>query len=66
MLYTLVLLICLSDAPVRCELLEERVENLGIHPGRAFLQAQALVAQWEQAHPGYVVRRWHMLPGRGA
>jgi hypothetical protein len=30
------------------------------------MQAQPFVAQWLQAHPGYVVRRWRLLPGRSA
>ena len=52
-------------APRPCELREQVVQDLGAHPGKAFLQAQALVAEWIAAHPGYVVQRWRLLPGRG-
>jgi len=66
MLYTLVLLVCLTDVLRPCESREEIVEGLAMHPAVAFMQAQPLVAQWMQTHPGYAVRRWRLLPGRGA
>jgi hypothetical protein len=65
MLYTLVMLVCLTDTP-RCELREETVDGLAMHPGAAFVEAQPLVAQWAQMHPGYFVQRWRLLPGRGS
>jgi hypothetical protein len=66
MLYTLVILACLTDAPQLCERREQIVEGLSMHPGTAFMRAQRLVAQWMEAHSGYVVQSWRLLPGRGA
>lgn len=66
MLYTLVMLVCLMDSLRPCEVHEQIVEGLGMHPGTAFVQAQPLVAQWMQAHPGYIVKGWRLRPGRGA
>jgi hypothetical protein len=61
MLYTLVMLVCLADSP--CERREQIVGDLAMHPGVAFAQAQPLVAQWAEANPGYVVKRWRLYPG---
>lgn len=66
MLYTLVLLVCLADVLRPCELREEILDGLATHPGVAFMQAQPFVARWLEAHPGYAVRHWRLLPGRGA
>jgi hypothetical protein len=66
MIYTLVILICLADVQLSCELREETVEGLPVHPGAAFMEAQPIVAHWIETHPGYVVRQWRLLPGRGA
>ena len=66
MLYTLVMLVCLADAPQSCQTREQIVGDLAIHPGAAFMQAQPLIAQWIETHTGYVVQRWVLLPGRGA
>ena len=66
MLYTLVMLVCLADAPRDCELRELTVNDLAIHPVTAFMQAQPVVAQWVDTHPGYFVQRWRLLLGRGA
>ena len=65
-LYTLVMLVCDDVAPHQCEVYEQIVEGLGMHPGTAFIQAQPLVEQWRQTHPGYVVRKWRLRSGRGA
>ena len=65
-LYTLSMLVCVANATRPCELHEQIVGGLGAHPGTAFMQAQPFVARWLQTHPGYVVRRWRLLPGRGA
>jgi hypothetical protein len=61
MLYTLVMLVCLADSP--CEFREEAVGGLAVHPGVAFVQAQPLVVRWAETHPGYIVKRWRLLPG---
>jgi hypothetical protein len=66
MVYTLVILACLTGAPRPCESREQIVEGLAVHPASAFMQAQRLVAEWMETHPGYVVQRWRLLPGRGA
>ncbi|MER8826531.1 hypothetical protein NKH73_10985 [Mesorhizobium sp. M0938] len=64
MLYTLVMMVCLTDVPQSCEQREQMVDGLAMNPGTAFMQAQPLVAQWIETHPGYFVRRWRVLPGR--
>ncbi|HEV2898143.1 MAG TPA: hypothetical protein VGX71_09965 [Pseudaminobacter sp.] len=66
MLYTLVMLVCLTDAPRVCEPRELIVGDLATHPGAAFMQAQPLVAEWIETHPGYVVRGWRLLLGRNS
>ncbi|MER8441369.1 hypothetical protein NKH36_33835 [Mesorhizobium sp. M1312] len=65
MLYTLVILACLTSAPEACESRELIVGDLAIHPGAAFIQAQPIVAQWTETHPAFFVQRWRLLPGRG-
>jgi hypothetical protein len=65
--HTLVMRVCPTDAPLRpCELQEQLVDGLDMHPGTAFMQAQPLVERWAQTHPGYIVRHWRLRPGRGA
>lgn len=63
MLYTLVMLVCLTDSPMPCEQREQTVGDLAMHPAVAFVQAQPLVARWAETHPSYVVKRWRLLPG---
>jgi len=65
MLYTLVMLVCLTSAPNACQSRELMVGDLAVHPGAAFMQAQPIVAYWNETHPGYFVQRWHLLIGRG-
>jgi hypothetical protein len=66
MLYTIVLVVCLGGASDRCEVREQIAHDLAAHPSMAFVQAQGLVAQWLEEHPGYSVQRWSLRPGRGA
>jgi hypothetical protein len=66
MLYTLVLLVCLTETPQSCEVREEMIGDLAMHPATAFMQAQPLVARWLETHPGYEVRRWRIVPGWGS
>ncbi len=66
MLYTIVLVVCLGGSPQTCEVREQMAHDLSAHPGMAFVEAQALVARWAEQHPGYVVQRWNLKPGRGA
>ena len=65
MLYTLVMMVCLTDVPQTCARREQIVDGLAMNPGTAFMQAQPLVARWIDTHPGYFVRRWRLLPSRG-
>jgi hypothetical protein len=62
MLYTLIMVVCLSDAPQSCETREQIVGDMAVNPAVAFVQAQPLVAQWIETHPGYIVQRWRLLP----
>lgn len=65
MLYTIVMMVCMSAVPQTCEQREEMADGLAMNPGVAFMQAQPLVAHWLETHPGYFVQRWRVLPGRG-
>ena len=64
MLYTLVILACLTDAPRTCEVREQVIGDLAMHPAVAFMQAQPLVAQWMDTHPGLTVKRWRLVHGQ--
>ncbi|MDX8481119.1 hypothetical protein RFN28_22040 [Mesorhizobium sp. VK24D] len=66
MLYTIVMMVCMTAVPQACEQREEVANGLAMNPGVAFMQAQPLVAHWLETHPGYFVQRWRVLPGRGA
>ena len=66
MLYSLVISVCLISAPTDCRSYEQPVTELSSNPSTAFIQAQALVAQWLEKHPGFKLARWRLEPGRGA
>lgn len=66
MLYTIVLLVCLVGTQPPCQVHEEIAHELAPNPSAAFVQAQALVAQRLDAHPGYLVERWRPQRGREA
>jgi hypothetical protein len=53
-------------APTDCRVYEQPVTELSANPSTAFIQAQSLVAQWLDKHPGFKLDRWHLEPGRGA
>jgi hypothetical protein len=66
MLYTIVMMVCMTAVPQTCEQREEMADGLAMNPGVAFMQAQPLVAHWLETHPGYFVQRWRVLPGRSS
>lgn len=66
MLYTLLITVCLAGAPADCRDYEQPVTELSANPSTAFIQAQTLVAQWMEKHPGFKLNRWRLAPGRGA
>ena len=66
MLYTLLITVCLAGAPADCRDYEQPVTELSANPSMAFIQAQTLVAQWMEKHPGFELDRWRLEPGRGA
>jgi len=49
-----------------CRVYEQPVTELSANPSTAFVQAQALVAQWMDKHPGFTLDTWRLEPGRGA
>ena len=49
-----------------CRSYEQPVTELSSNPSTAFIQAQSLVAQWLEKHPGFKLARWRLEPGRGA
>jgi len=54
------------SAPTDCRSYEQPVTELSSNPSTAFIQAQTLVAQWMEKHPGFRLARWRLEPGRGA
>ena len=53
----LVLIVCLSAQPDRCEqiyLVEETAPNMM----QCLMSGPTQAAKWAETHPGYVVRRW--------
>lgn len=51
MLYTIVMMVCMTAVPQTCEQREEMADGLAMNPGVAFMQAQPLVAHWLETHP---------------
>jgi hypothetical protein len=66
MLYSLVISVCMISTPTDCRSYEQPVTDLSSNPSIAFIQAQSLVAQWLEKHPGVKLARWRLEPGRGA
>ncbi|SMF82400.1 hypothetical protein SAMN06265365_14412 [Tistlia consotensis] len=66
MIYTLVLLVCVAGSSAPCQVHEEQANDLSASPSTAFVQAQTLVAQWLESHPGYEIQDWRLKPGKGA
>lgn len=66
MIYTLVIVACLTTAPADCRSYEQPVTALSANPSTAFVQAQSLVSQWLDKHPAFKLQRWRLAPGRGA
>ena len=66
MLYSLIISVCMGAAPAECQVYEQPVTELSANPSTAYMQAQALVAEWMNKHPGLMVDRWRLEPGRGA
>lgn len=66
MLYSLIISVCMISTPTDCRSYEQPVTELSSNPATAFIQAQALVAQWMDRHPGFKLDRWRLEPGRGA
>jgi hypothetical protein len=66
MLYSLVISVCMVSTPTDCRVYEQPVTELSANPSTAFIQAQTLVAQWMDKHPGFKLDTWRLEPGRGA
>ena len=66
MVYSLIITICALSAPDKCQLYEQTVTELSPSPSMAFVEAQAILAQWMEQHPGFKLQRWRLKPGQGA
>jgi hypothetical protein len=66
MIYSIIISVCALSVPGECRVYEQPVTELSPNPVMAFVQAQTLVAQWSEQHPGLAIRNWHLEPGRGA
>lgn len=65
MVYTAILIACLSSAPTDCRRHEMLIEASAI-PTAAFLEAQNRAAQWLADHPGLVQQSLTIRAGRAA
>lgn len=66
MIYSLIITICSIAAPTDCRTYEQPASGLSANPSVAFVEAQAIVAEWMERHPGFELRAWYLEPGRGA
>ncbi|HEY3144705.1 MAG TPA: hypothetical protein VGJ75_00070 [Dongiaceae bacterium] len=66
MLYALIISVCLIADPDDCRVYEQPVIELSANPSSAYVQGQALVAQWIDQHPKLKLVGWRLRPGRGA
>ena len=66
MIYSLMISVCMLSTPSECRSYEQPVTELSANPSIAFVQAQTLVAQWMEKHPGFKLAKWRLEPGRGA
>jgi len=65
MLYTAVLVACLTTAPADCRSHEMLIQASAI-PTTAFIEAQAKAAEWLSQHPGLMQQSLTIRPGRNA
>ena len=63
-IWTIVFVACLGLSD--CKSHEIIAHDLAVHPGLQAAQAQALIAEWKENHPGHTVKRISVFPGRGA
>ena len=65
MLYTAILVACMTSAPTDCRSHEILLEASAI-PTQAFLEAQTRAAEWLASHPGLAQQSLVIRPGRSA
>lgn len=53
----LVLIVCLSSAPERCEQIYLR-QDMPVSMMQCLFNGAKQAARWAEEHPGYVVKRW--------
>ncbi|TXH36778.1 MAG: hypothetical protein E6Q98_09990 [Rhodospirillaceae bacterium] len=66
MLYSLIITICAINAPAHCQVYEQPMEHASATPNMAFVEAQGILAQWLEQHPGYKLQHWRLEPGQGS
>lgn len=54
----LVLIVCLSDSPDKCETVYLR-ETRPVSMMQCLFNGAKQAAKWAEEHPGYVVKRWN-------
>jgi len=63
MLYSLIITLCAINAPDKCEVHEQMLDQLSPSPSMAFVEAQGYLAQWLQQYPDLKLQRWRLEPG---
>jgi hypothetical protein len=64
-LYTAILIACMSGSPADCRTHEMLITG-GANPVSAYVEAQTRAAQWLQEHPGLAQHSLTLRPGRSA
>jgi len=64
-LYTAILIACISGAPSECRT-HEMLITAGANPITAYVEAQTRAAEWLQQHPGLAQHSLTIRPGRSA
>ena len=65
MLYTAVLVACLTSAPTDCRNHEILIQSNSV-PAAVFMEAQVKAAEWLASHPGLSQQSLVVRPGRSA
>ena len=66
MMYSILIVACLQAAPTDCRTYDQPVSGLSPIPTIAYVQAQALVAEWLAKHPAFKLRSFTLESGRSA
>lgn len=63
MIYSLIFTLCAINAPDKCDVYEQELNELSPNPGMAFVEAQGYLAKWLEDHPDLKLQTWRLEPG---